>query len=205
MMQNQRLPDTPSPKEIAVFEAVSRLLDEGREFYELKVSEIAAEAGIGKGTVYEYFPSKEDILERAVAYRFGQGFAAARACFERNLGFDVTLLALLDGAARAFARAGAGTFPLVNAILHSHPGGLSGRPCALVLQYMDSLSELSDRLTALGRAEGIVREGLEPDYLRFVFSGALAAYVQRVKCDDSPSGVETAKRYAVELFRRAVG
>ena len=46
-------------KKAAVFRAVLHLLRQGRPLGDLKVSEIAEAAGIGKGTVYEYFPSRE--------------------------------------------------------------------------------------------------------------------------------------------------
>lgn len=46
-------------KKAAVFRAVLKLLRQGRPLGDLKVSEIAEAAGIGKGTVYEYFPSRE--------------------------------------------------------------------------------------------------------------------------------------------------
>ena len=49
-------------KKAAVFRAVLKLLRQGRPLGDLKVSEIAEAAGIGKGTVYEYFPSREELL-----------------------------------------------------------------------------------------------------------------------------------------------
>lgn len=57
-----------SPKEKAVFEAVIDLLEEGAAADSMKVSDIARKAGIGKGTVYEYFASKEEIVGKALIY-----------------------------------------------------------------------------------------------------------------------------------------
>lgn len=37
-------------------------------FYEAKISDIASEAGIGKGTVYEYFENKKQLFERTIIY-----------------------------------------------------------------------------------------------------------------------------------------
>ena len=53
-------------KKAAVFRAVLKLLRQGRPLGDLKVSEIAEAAGIGKGTVYEYFPSREELLRDAM-------------------------------------------------------------------------------------------------------------------------------------------
>lgn len=56
------------PKKQAVFRAVIALLDKGMAPESLKVSEIAAGAGIGKGTVYEYFSSKEEMIAQTLIY-----------------------------------------------------------------------------------------------------------------------------------------
>ena len=40
-------------KETALYEAVFRLLARGEKMYSVTVQQIAEEAGIGKGTVYE--------------------------------------------------------------------------------------------------------------------------------------------------------
>lgn len=59
---------TLPPKKQAIFQAVIVLLDRGLAPDSLKVSEIAAEAGIGKGTIYEYFSSKEEIITQTLVY-----------------------------------------------------------------------------------------------------------------------------------------
>lgn len=56
-----------SPKEIQILDAAAMLLVENLSAIgSLKVADIAAAAGVGKGTVYEYFSSKEEILRDAV-------------------------------------------------------------------------------------------------------------------------------------------
>lgn len=52
-------------KEIAMYEAVLTLLGEGASIEKIKVSDITKKAGIGKGTAYEYFDSKEEIFAGA--------------------------------------------------------------------------------------------------------------------------------------------
>ena len=57
-----------SPKEIAIFEGLFQLAADGKSFSGIKVQDIATVAGIGKGTVYEYFSSKEEILSGAILF-----------------------------------------------------------------------------------------------------------------------------------------
>ena len=52
---------------LKILEAANRLIAH-KSFHRVKVEEIASEAGIGKGTVYVYFPSKEKIFEDLFKY-----------------------------------------------------------------------------------------------------------------------------------------
>lgn len=54
------------PKVLALYQAVLELLDEGRDINSIKVSDITKQAGIGKGTAYEYFKSKEELIACAL-------------------------------------------------------------------------------------------------------------------------------------------
>ncbi len=56
------------PKEIAIYQAVIELFEEGADINSLTVSEITARAGIGKGTAYEYFSGKEEMIAKAFFY-----------------------------------------------------------------------------------------------------------------------------------------
>lgn len=58
--------DTLPPKVAAMYQAVYDLLLEDVDLTKVKVSDITSKAGIGKGTAYEYFESKEDIIAGAI-------------------------------------------------------------------------------------------------------------------------------------------
>lgn len=57
-----------SEKEILIFNGVIKLINQGINLHSIKVADIAKEVGIGKGTVYEYFKSKDEILEKSLLY-----------------------------------------------------------------------------------------------------------------------------------------
>lgn len=56
------------PKVLMMYEAVQQLVGEGQSVQDIRVSSITERAGIGKGTAYEYFDSKEEILVGAFIY-----------------------------------------------------------------------------------------------------------------------------------------
>lgn len=86
-----------SEKELAIFEGVHRLLREGVDYAEMKVSAIAAAAGVGKGTVYEYFSSKEEILRSALHYGFDSWYEEAARLVGAADTFDEKVSLVLDG------------------------------------------------------------------------------------------------------------
>lgn len=74
-----------SPKKEAMFVAVGELLQEGININDLTVSAITKKAGIGKGTAYEYFSTKEDLLSDAILYIRGKAIGALfEQIFERK-------------------------------------------------------------------------------------------------------------------------
>ena len=60
----------PPEKVRLMYEAVSQLLKEKQELTSIKVLDITAKAGIGKGTANEYFSSKEEIIANALMYEY---------------------------------------------------------------------------------------------------------------------------------------
>lgn len=57
-----------SEKEKAIYMAVAELMNEGANLNALTVSEITGRAGIGKGTAYEYFSDKDEMIAKALFY-----------------------------------------------------------------------------------------------------------------------------------------
>lgn len=55
-------------KVTALYQAVIALIEEGADIAELKVSDITEKAGIGKGTAYDYFDTKEEIIAYALLF-----------------------------------------------------------------------------------------------------------------------------------------
>ena len=60
----------PPEKVRLMYEATIKLLKEKKELSNIKVLDITREAGIGKGTAYEYFSSKNEIVANAVVYEY---------------------------------------------------------------------------------------------------------------------------------------
>lgn len=57
-----------SHREIDIFNGVIDLMKNGNNLYTIKVSDIAKSADMGKGTIYDYFSSKEEAISKALMY-----------------------------------------------------------------------------------------------------------------------------------------
>ena len=73
-------------RETAIYQAALGLIAQGASPAAMKVQDIAQAAGIGKGTVYEYFTSKEEILQGMALYCFDSEIAHIRARSVRHSG-----------------------------------------------------------------------------------------------------------------------
>ena len=92
---NEALDQIPA-KVLQMYRAVVRLITEGAEPAKLRVSTITEEAEIGKGTAYEYFDSKEEIVVCAVVHQMQTMIAALEKELLRRSSFREQLEFLLD-------------------------------------------------------------------------------------------------------------
>ena len=66
-----------SEKEIAIFNGIRSLTDSGMNPYNIKVSDIAKASDVGKGTIYDYFDSKEEAISKSIIYNIDREINSA--------------------------------------------------------------------------------------------------------------------------------
>ena len=84
------------PKVLAMYDAVIAMLAEGVDAVNIRVSTITERAGIGKGTAYEYFDTKDKIVACAIAYHLRRIFAWLGGLLESRKNFGEQVNFLLD-------------------------------------------------------------------------------------------------------------
>lgn len=167
-------------------------------FHEARVEEIAREAGVGKGTVYFYFPTKEALLGEAI-----------------RSGFQ-TYLRVLEEAARSPGTVRERLTRMVEAGLSL---ALSFAPAGLLLRELppvggEVLGELArGRREVLELFASLIREGVAsgelgevpPETAALVLAGSLRSFfLERIFSGVSHPPRETA-RELVELLFRGLG
>lgn len=91
----EKIQDIP-PKVLWMYEAVEQLIAEDADINDIRVSTITDKAGIGKGTAYDYFDTKEEILACAVIYYIQKETAEINRVLERKSSFAEQVAFLLE-------------------------------------------------------------------------------------------------------------
>lgn len=84
------------PKVLQMYDAVMRLIEEGEDMAGIRVSTITDRAGIGKGTAYDYFDSKEDIVASAVVFHIRRIFDWLQQELQNQDSFEKQMSWLLE-------------------------------------------------------------------------------------------------------------
>lgn len=191
-----------SSKVLALYKAVEELLREGVNLTHLKVSDIAARAGIGKGTTYAYFSSKEELIVKAVVYYVYHRMQNVQNQIEQENGFQNRIYLLMDCLLGPYGL-DKKMVQQVILFLFDQENGFPDRFQAEVQKCAVDLSDLTGPLMQLyqtGVAEGILEDGLNPYYIRSAFMSMLMhyAFYKQAPCgneeDEIPSSQDIKKR-----------
>lgn len=149
-----------------ILDALNQLLEE-RTIQNISVSDIAQKAGMGKGSIYYYFPSKEAILDALIERNYEQPLKTAKNLASKTEISPFTRMAMILQACRNSSAA------FLN---HNHTAvdaKTSAQDIAFLHQkYMNHLiSELKPDLTE------IIKQGIESGDIHFEYPAALAEIV----------------------------
>lgn len=165
----------PTEKVQKMYEAIAAFVEEKRDLSTVKVSEITSRAGIGKGTAYEYFSSKEEIIVHATIWLCGQQMNQMVAGISERNGFKEKYFYLLEWI-KVHKQYN-------DLILKAMKGSFQGDcekiknsiPTELVEQLRDYIAVQINTLLELGYQEGIFTEqNVEKRIMIFV--GTLMQY-----------------------------
>lgn len=166
------MPDLKKSEKI--LDALQQLLEE-KTIQHISVSEIASKAGIGKGSIYYYFPSKEAIVDALIQRSYEQPLQTAKSLSSQTSVSSFTRMAMLFQACRSSSAA---------FLKQNHGAATSAKDLAFLHQkYLNYLiSELKPALTE------IISQGISCGEIQFEHPAALAEIaliVLAVKLDNS--------------------
>jgi AcrR family transcriptional regulator len=193
-------------KEKAIFDGIFALIKRGTNPYTIKVSDITTEAGVGKGTLYEYFKTKEEAISKAILHHIGLGLQQALLAVKSQDSFQSKFEAILLILARQ-ARENKD-----QCRLFSPMGDLQ-----TFYQYLTTfedylqannrwIKQIYDDIFQAGEREGLIQP-LDPqdDYYReMALLGAMAAFAHSLYRPLASLPLETAMEAAYRLLVKAL-
>jgi AcrR family transcriptional regulator len=153
----------------------AKVLEAGRAAFaehgaEAQMEDVARRAGVGVGTVYRHFPTKQALAEALIEERFDRTIAFVRGLVDEESDPWRAIERCFEYCADAQERDRA--WAAVLALMAGGMGAMGPRE-----HQMHELLALEEQLIARGRAAGVVREDLTAADMPALFC-ALASVVQ---------------------------
>lgn len=196
-------------KVLLIYQAVPQMLKEGADINTLKVSEITERAGIGKGTAYEYFSSKEELITRALLFYIEKKVNDIENISESQNSFPDKIHAVLDYVEQNFddirgfcmlVRIGTGSYEISEPLKNEYERMQETFDC-------HRMDHLIDRMIEQGRQEGILTQN-NTFLCRMAFASQMmmytAALLQQEKADLNVPGTEKLKTFVYHALVKSL-
>ncbi len=174
-----------SEKEILIFNGVMKLMNEGVNIHTIKVADIAKSVGIGKGTVYEYFKSKDELLEKSLIYCMNLSLNKAIEKIDNANGFKEKIYTMLE-----IAKCNVQEFNSGNGFLFSNMG-----TCEFAylmksenkeFKYRENIINKSiEDVISVGIEEEVIKCQRDKEYEKMVIKSAIIGFANDLYCSKS--------------------
>lgn len=195
-----------SEKERAIFEGIISLMKRGANPYSIKVADMAYAAGVGKGTIYEYFPSKEEAISEAILYSINGEIEEAYSRVEDKEGFRVKFYEMLHFTKECMDN----KISTINMLLSV--GGIQEFYEFLsndrydISIYVSRINDLFEHLLETGDEEGIISTEGSPYYRNMAIASAVMGFSQYLSQRDliPGIGIDAAMEASYKLLIKAL-
>lgn len=193
------------PKAIAVYEAVLMLLKEGRDMTKLTVADIAKAAGIGKGTTYDYFSSKDEIIAKSLVYGFKSmiDYVADKLEGQHTLHDKISVLYDTAMEFEYVKTMGSQVFGTVFA-----SGTIQDKIIELFKEeksFGNCYGAIIDALTQCAVDEGLITQAVDKDYIYYTFMSMFQLAFSPMSCMmRDKMDVEAQKKYLYQMILGAL-
>lgn len=191
-------------KKLQILEAVRRLIGQGTDLQKLRAGDIAREAGVGKGTLYLYFDSKETIIGETLCYMMELRISALEETAQKPGTFRERADRLLSCYQQQEQSGDSAIRMLLSArsLLPGTPLWEEGKE--RLSGFWKRLDDIIRFLTKQGIEEGLFFALPDFGYVRQAFFSAVSGAVQ-ASCPSLGFSPEKARENALEILIRSMG
>lgn len=165
-------------REQQIFSAVARLVRDGRRPTDLRMSEIADAADLGKGTLYEYFSSKSELISQAIHHFLHVQLDQLDVLIRPDRRLREIFEQILAESTKTTTSQLPVIWSLITSLDPADPVACSAREH----ENNRHLSQLVDRqirrFMQIGIRQKQISDQITPRYCKFVLTGVICAYIQ---------------------------
>lgn len=187
-----------------IFQGVLNLAQQGVPLHEVKVQAIATAAGLGKGTLYEYFSSKEEILAATMLWCMEREMSALEGQLAEGESFESQLENSQNFVVKMLLERGS-SYRMIAAAFTAPQ-----KASALPPQARQPLEKCRQRLYGLiqcmidtGRREGRIAPGCSDEYCHYVMNAALLSVCAAQSCEGEV-GLNRSGAHVRAMIRKAL-
>lgn len=198
-------------KELLIFDGFKKIITDNSNIENIKVSDIAKAAGIGKGTIYEYFKSKDEIIARSIIYNFKIDIINTIEAIKEVSTFKEQCNHLFHYSISS----GKFIFPslriLYNQVIPKELNSILQEDFEEILELKTQLYNLLDYVINTGIDENIINKDLSRDYQRYVLISSSmgiinkinANHFQQINLSDDDS-INTQKNFSYTMILKSL-
>ena len=169
-----------SEKEKSIFKGIMDLLNQGYGIHELKVSDIAVAAGIGKGTVYEYFSTKEEIIRQALSYYVYKEYETFTASISNEHKFEDMIYKLLNHMVDLLKSRFSSLLFMVVSLGESDIKQLIREDRVLFTEIRSGMNKFIMKMFNRGKMEKLIGDSVTFEDCRLVLNGIMSSFTNEV-------------------------
>lgn len=198
-------------KELQIFYGFKKIITDNSNIENIKVSDIAKAAGIGKGTIYEYFKSKDEIIARSIIYNFKIDIINTIEAIKEVSTFKEQCNHLFHYSISS----GKFIFPslriLYNQVVPKELNNILLEDFEEILELKTQLYNLLDYVINTGIDESIINKDLSRDYQRYVLISSSMGIINKINANhfrqinlSDDESINTQKNFAYTMILKSL-
>ena len=151
----------------------ARLLFKENGFHKTKMEDIALRAGVGKGTLYEYFSSKQEIFDETCVEYVKSIRDHVKEASELNISFKEKLIHLFNGKQNSFEE-----YFEKNPVdyIMSYINIISEKFVKTLFEYVADMNKIIIDIIEQGKEEGAVTKAIPSEIIACSIVGTMSEY-----------------------------
>ncbi|MGB4440276.1 MAG: TetR/AcrR family transcriptional regulator [Sedimentibacter sp.] len=150
------------------------VLFKNKGFHNTKMEEIALNAGVGKGTLYEYFISKQEIFDETCIEKVTVIRDSIDEISNKNISFKEKLAEMLNLKGKNIEYEEASVEEML-----SCKNIISEKVVNAMMSHVSDMYKIIIKMVDQGKREGVVKESIPSEFIAYLIVGTTSEYIRQ--------------------------